>query len=172
MLDFVAGLVTVLDHPFAMMRGAAQARLPWLEPAIILAFAVVSSVRILAYIPQILKAAWDQNGAAAISNTTWGLFLASNMTSVLYAIFVLGDAMMAMVFLGNGVACGVILLITAQKRRSHRRRRAENIVSQARSDGTCPGPMPPMPDPMHLSRAQPVQGVAACSRLMRSASLP
>ena len=143
MLDFVEGLVAVLDHPFAMLRVAAQSRLPWLEPSIILAFACVSSMRIFAYVPQILKAARDQNGAAAISNTTWGLFLASNLTSVLYAIFVLSDAMMAVVFLGNGLACAVILVITAHKRRHHRRRMAGD-------GGACVFARTEGPDPMDL----------------------
>ena len=175
MLDFVEGLVAVLDHPFAMLRIAAQSRLPWLEPSIILAFACVSSVRIFAYVPQILKAARDKNGAAAISNTTWGLFLASNLTSVLYAIFVLSDAMMAVVFLGNGLACAVILAITAHKRRHHRRHMACNGEAWAFVSTESPGPMHlglPVVDGAFLPGAPAAQGAAANSRLMRSASLP
>jgi uncharacterized membrane protein HdeD (DUF308 family) len=76
---------------------------------------------VLAYLPQLLKTVRDTNGATAISFTTWGLFLASHVTTVLYALICLGDPLMALIFLGNALACSAILIATHLKRRSYRR---------------------------------------------------
>lgn len=124
----MAALFETLAGPFiepvAAMRAYAEADHPWVEAVVLWTFASVNSVRIFAYIPQILKAARDRHGAVAISTATWGLFLASHLTTILYAVLVLGDAVMALVFFGNALACAAILGVTAVKRRAHRRRRA------------------------------------------------
>jgi hypothetical protein len=93
-----------------------------LQAAMLAAFATFNSVRIVAYLPQILKAARDSNGASAISFATWGLFLASHVTTILYAIVVLGDLVMAAIFFGNAVACLAILVCTLKSRRRFRLR--------------------------------------------------
>jgi len=85
-------------------------------------FAALNSIRVLAYIPQIIKAARDKNGASAISFTTWGLFLVSHLTTIAYAIICLGDAITALIFLGNALACSAIVMVTLMSRRRHMRR--------------------------------------------------
>jgi hypothetical protein len=67
----------------------------WLQGLVLGGFALVNSVRIVAYLPQILKAAQDSNGASAISFTTWGLFLLSHLMTILYAVICLGDLTLA-----------------------------------------------------------------------------
>jgi hypothetical protein len=84
-------------------------------------FAAVNSIRIFAYVPRIMKAARDKNGAAAVSSATWSLFLASHLTTIAYAVLVLGDAVMAVVFLGNAIACVGILVVTSRTCRSFKR---------------------------------------------------
>jgi len=86
------------------------------------AFTFCNSLRLLAYIPQITKAVRDQSGAEAISFWTWGLFLASNVSAIAYAVENKADWTMASMFLGNALGCGTILLIAAWKRSLHRRR--------------------------------------------------
>lgn len=98
-----------------------QVHFPWATAATIGLFTAANTVRALAYIPQIVKAARDQNGATAISYTTWGLFLFSHLTTILYAVVYLGDAIMALVFLGNALACLAIVAVTFIKRRRYRR---------------------------------------------------
>jgi uncharacterized protein with PQ loop repeat len=49
-------------------------------------FAACNSVRAVAYVPQILKAAADKNGASSISCTTWTLFLIAHISTVAYAL--------------------------------------------------------------------------------------
>lgn len=92
------------------------------QASVLALFAFVNSVRIVAYIPQILKASRDGNGASAISCLTWGLFLASHLTTILYAVVCLGDLLMAAIFMGNAFACIAIVSVTLSRRRAHRRK--------------------------------------------------
>jgi catechol 2,3-dioxygenase-like lactoylglutathione lyase family enzyme len=48
-------------------------------------FTVLNGIRVLAYLPQIWKAATDDNGAKALSSPTWSLFLMSNAATAAYA---------------------------------------------------------------------------------------
>jgi hypothetical protein len=90
----------------------------------LLAFTFCNSARVIAYVPQIAKAATDREGAKAISFTTWSLFLVSNATAVAYALINKADWIMASIFLANGIGCTAILLVGAWKRSQHRSRLA------------------------------------------------
>ena len=83
-------------------------------------FAFCNSVRIFAYLPQIIAVARDQNGATAISYTTWALFAASHVSTMAYAFVVLDDWRMAAVFGANTACCTAILAVTAFKRAARR----------------------------------------------------
>ncbi len=100
-------------------------------------FTLFNSLRFLAYVPQIAKAAKDQSGAEAISFGTWSLFLASHASAMAYAIENQGDWKMASLFLSNALGCGAILLIAAWKRSRHRpaQDRARS-VAQSQRDST------------------------------------
>jgi len=78
---------------------------------------------VLAYAPQIAKAAKDNNGAQAISLATWGLFLVANVSAVAYALVNKEDWTMAAMFIGNAAGCIAILLIGAWKRSAHHLKR-------------------------------------------------
>jgi len=73
----------------------------WLRSVVFGIFTLVNSLRILAYIPQMLTAAKDVNGATGISYATWTLFLVSHLTTIAYAIVCLEDSIMSLIFLGN-----------------------------------------------------------------------
>src|SRR5262245_5008669 len=49
-------------------------------------FTVCNSVRVVAYLPQIHKAATDKNGASSVSFMTWMLFLLAHLSTVAYAL--------------------------------------------------------------------------------------
>jgi hypothetical protein len=88
----------------------------------LMVFTLCNSLRIVAYVPQIVKAATDKTGAKAISYTTWGLFLISNISTAAYASVNKGDWAMAAIFLGNGVGCIAIIAVAAwQRAKSHQR---------------------------------------------------
>jgi MFS family permease len=79
-------------------------------------FAVCNSVRVFAYLPQIVAVARDRGGASAISYTTWGLFAVSHLSTVGYAVVVVDDWRMAFVFTANALCCLLIVILTAWKR--------------------------------------------------------
>jgi uncharacterized protein with PQ loop repeat len=79
-------------------------------------FTAMNTVRVLAYVPQILRVARDGGCAEAISCTTWVMFALSHLSTVAYAILALDDLRMAAIFAANVLACLLILGITAYKR--------------------------------------------------------
>ena len=83
-------------------------------------FTLCNSLRVLAYVPQITKAATDESGAAAISLATWGLFLFSHASATAYALVNKEDWTMALLFLGNAIGCASIIAIGVWKRAQHR----------------------------------------------------
>jgi hypothetical protein len=90
-------------------------------------FTICNSVRVVAYVPQITKAATARDGAQAISFTTWGLFLVSNASAVAYALVNMADWMLAAMFMANSVGCAAIIAIGAWKRSRHRNRQLKAI---------------------------------------------
>jgi hypothetical protein len=95
-----------------------------LADATLIAFTLCNSVRVGAYLPQIWKAAADENGAKAVSSLTWGLFLVSHLSTAAYALVNLDDWGMSAVFLGNSAGCVAILLVTRWRRMLRRPRAA------------------------------------------------
>jgi len=83
----------------------------------LLVFTACNSARVLAYIPQIVKIGRDTGGAQAISCWTWGLFGASHLSTVAYAVLTLSDLRLAAVFLANAACCGTVMGLTFYKRR-------------------------------------------------------
>jgi hypothetical protein len=55
-----------------------------LEEMTLALFAICNGGRIIGYVPQVLKAATDKNGASSISLATWFLFLIANLSTVAY----------------------------------------------------------------------------------------
>jgi hypothetical protein len=82
-------------------------------------FTLCNSLRVVAYVPQITRAAKDRGGAQGISFATWSLFLFSNVSAVAYALVNKEDWTLAAMFLANAIGCGAILLIGAWKRARH-----------------------------------------------------
>jgi hypothetical protein len=101
------------------------------------AFTLCNSARVVAYVPQITKAATDEDGAQAISFATWALFLVSNTSAVAYALGNKDDWAMAVMFAGNAIGCIAILLIGAWKRAQRRQRQSgRDVVSPHRHDAS------------------------------------
>ena len=80
-------------------------------------FAMSNAMRLIAYLPQIHKAATDKNGASAISCTTWSLFLMAHVSTIAYALVNRSDFWLALCFAGNALGCLVILGIAWWKAR-------------------------------------------------------
>jgi hypothetical protein len=95
------------------------------------AFTICNSVRVFGYVPQIFKAATDDNGARAISSTTWGTFLISHLSTAAYALVNQSDWAMAAIFLINAIGSAAILSVATWRRSQCRKHAvaAENVVS-------------------------------------------
>jgi hypothetical protein len=141
-----------MSGPFAFMEDIsylgllakvhAQANFPWLPAAILSLFAAINTIRIVAYVPQIVRAAKDKNGASAISYTTWGLFFVSHLATIAYALVCQGDMLLALIFSGNAIACLAIVGVTFIKRRKFRHAVAA-AQRRSRQNHGNPGAAPP-----------------------------
>jgi len=80
------------------------------------AFALFNSGRVIAYFPQMVRVYRDPNGATAVSLMTWTLFAAANVATVLYALIISNDRVVAGVFGLNAAGCVVVVGLTAIKR--------------------------------------------------------
>jgi PQ loop repeat len=85
-------------------------------------FLSLGGIRCLSYLPQIVRIIRDDNGASAISYTTWFTWIFANLATALYAVFNLGDAYLATVSVIYAFFCTVVLLLTAFKRLLYRNR--------------------------------------------------
>jgi uncharacterized protein with PQ loop repeat len=94
---------------------------------VILIFAITNGLRVVAYLPQIVRLARDQSGAAAVSCSTWILFLLSHISTVAYAALVLGDAWMTFAFAANAMCSLAIVILTLVRRRGAAPRQTSQI---------------------------------------------
>jgi uncharacterized protein with PQ loop repeat len=93
-----------------------------LEPITLTLFAACNSFRVVTYVPQILKAASDKNGASSISFMTWFMFLFAHLSTVAYALINRCDWGLAACFAINALCCVAILATAYWKRRGHAKR--------------------------------------------------
>src|SRR5262245_66194731 len=82
-------------------------------------FVMFSALRIISYLPQIYRVAADENGASAISYSTWALWVGANVSTALYAGINLRDPYLAFVSVIYATCCLTVIYLTAVKRRRH-----------------------------------------------------
>lgn len=85
-------------------------------------FLFFGGIRILSYLPQILRVARDHNGASAISYTTWSTWTLANLATASYAAVNLRDPYLAGVSCIYAACCALVLSLTVVKRSGHRRK--------------------------------------------------
>ena len=115
----IFGFLQELSDSVEVFKKDIEIQHDWVPVVAFTLFTFMNSIRIFAYVPQLLKVTEDKNGASAISYSTWTLFFLSHLTTVAFAIFYVGDLVMALIFSGNALACLAILLATFVKRRKH-----------------------------------------------------
>ena len=94
---------------------------------VILLFSVCNSLRLFAYLPQLVSVLRDRNGASGVSLTTWTLFTLANGSTTTYALIIIGDTRMSVLFAFNTIFSFGIAFGTFVKRRI----RAPGTVSLA-----------------------------------------
>jgi hypothetical protein len=93
-------------------------------------FLVANGGRILAYLPQVVAAWKCPYGANSVSRMTWGYFAFAHFTGVLYALTVIHDPKMALVFLSNLIVCCLLVGIVTWKKARHRQADSEKRSDQ------------------------------------------
>lgn len=92
--------------------------MPDAAQAILVAYSACNALRVVSYIPQVIRIAADRNGAEAISLATWWMWIAANATTALYAWVNLGDLPLAILNALNTLCCVLVVGLTAWKRQS------------------------------------------------------
>jgi hypothetical protein len=113
-----------------------------LLPDITLAlFSLFNILRLGSYFPQIIRVAADDEGAKAISYSTWCIWIGANASTAIYAVVNVLDAALFYVSALNTVGCAAVVGLTAFKRhhfrQSHQhcaRRILATAEQQARSE--------------------------------------
>lgn len=88
-----------------------------LETITLALFSACNAVRVVAYIPQIYKAATDADGARGVSQATWSMFLVAHLSTIAYALVNRADPGLALCFAGNAAGCTAILWIAFRRGR-------------------------------------------------------
>lgn len=83
-------------------------------------FVTLNVARALAYWPQIMCIYRDPGGASVVSLSTWTVFTAAHVATVLFALAGIGNLIVAAVFGANAIGCASIVLLTMYKRYHHR----------------------------------------------------
>src|ERR687896_611523 len=83
---------------------------------IAVAFSVFNALRLVSYIPQIVAVVRDPHGAMAISLSCWSIWVGANATAALYAWVNVGDAVLALMSVFNGVCCATVVVLVLLKR--------------------------------------------------------
>lgn len=86
----------------------------------LIGFVGAGSIRIVSYLPQMVRIARDANGASAISYTTWCTWTIANIATALYASVNLRDPYLAVVSSAYALCCITVIGLTAVKRARHR----------------------------------------------------
>jgi hypothetical protein len=91
-------------------------------PEITLApFSLFNILRLGSYLPQNVRVATDNEGAKAISYSTWSLWIGANASTAAYAVVNIADMMLFGVSAMNAIGCALVVGLTALKRHQHAR---------------------------------------------------
>jgi hypothetical protein len=94
-------------------------------------FAAFNALRLISYVPQIVRIARDTNGASAISFSTWFLWTGSHLATGAYAAVNLQDLYLTLASALFAACCVVVVVLTAMKRRRVLRGSAQNLNTAA-----------------------------------------
>jgi hypothetical protein len=97
-----------------------------IEEFIISAYAIMNSLRIFAYLPQIVTVLRASDRAEAVSLLTWTFWTLANIATTAYSAVILEDVLSMVIFAGNSVCCALVVSIVGWKRKRYSSARAHN----------------------------------------------
>jgi hypothetical protein len=86
------------------------------ENSIIIAYTLIGFISLVAYLPQIKALVKAKGASRDVSIQTWGIWTTDSMVSLLYAVFILKDAIASMIFCVDFFGALLILGLTARNR--------------------------------------------------------
>ncbi|WP_077002332.1 hypothetical protein [Variovorax sp. KK3] len=95
-------------------------------------YLITNAVRIFTYVPQIVVVWRCRDGAPSVSQLTWGSWVLSHITAVLYGALVVFDLFFLLISLVNLLGCGLVVGIVAWRR--WQKRRALRMARRSRAD--------------------------------------
>ncbi|MEO5793717.1 MAG: hypothetical protein ABIP34_01450 [Rhodoferax sp.] len=103
---------------------------PWLN-MIAWAYLITNVTRVVTYLPQIFAVWRCKDGALSVSLLTWGSWVISQATGLVYGMLVLRDLPFVLISLINLLGCTCVTAIAMQRRAQWRRdRRLPPCVAQ------------------------------------------
>lgn len=85
----------------------------------LLFFKIFGLLRFGSYFPQIARVVADNDGAKAISYSTWWMWIGANVSTAAYALVNLSDWALFAVSVANTSGCLAVVMLTAWKRYQH-----------------------------------------------------
>jgi hypothetical protein len=79
-------------------------------------YVITNSLRVFFYAPQIRAVLKAEDGAQALSLSTWSFWTFANLTAALYGWFVIHDSAFCAIFAGNLACTAAVTLIAVRKR--------------------------------------------------------
>jgi hypothetical protein len=95
-----------------------------IEEIIISAYAIMNSLRIFAYLPQIVTVLRASDRSEAVSLLTWTFWALANIATTAYSAVILEDFLTMVIFAGNSACCALVVSIVAWKRKRYSSARA------------------------------------------------
>src|SRR5262252_10986776 len=83
-------------------------------------YVITNSLRVFFYAPQIRAVLKAEDGAQALSITTWSFWTFAHLTATLYGWFVIHDSAFCAIFASNLACAATVTLIAARKRLASR----------------------------------------------------
>lgn len=80
------------------------------------AYGATNVLRLLGYVPQIVRVMRDRDGARAISCLGWTLWTSANATTALYAWTHLRDLPLTLINAGNAIGCATVVVLVLHSR--------------------------------------------------------
>ncbi len=102
-------------------------------------FVLFNTLRLVSYLPQIVRVARDPYGAGAISYTCWVIWIGANASTAAYAAINLDDPWLSAVSSFNAACCTIVVGLTFWKRNRWYRLQRDALFTDGTSEETSHG---------------------------------
>ena len=102
-------------------------------------YLITNATRVVTYLPRIVVVWRCTDGAVSVSLLTWGSWVLSQATALLYGVLVVHDMPFVLISLINFIGCGCVTAI-AMRRRAQWKQRRDARTEHATATGLADAP--------------------------------